>query len=550
MNRAFPQDTEDQKLGAQPMRHSHVRDAPSVKFYLLATLLVAVAYTITLLLHPELSFMVTPLFFVAVTLASGLGGLWPGLFATALSLLTIQWLIFRETPPVARIIGLTEFCFAAVLVSVLSARSRRSEQLLRRKNLESEVRVRERTEELAAANVRLEREVVERARAEEVLRASEERFRALFEEAPIGLHEIDRDGVLLRVNAAECALLGYNCGEIEGRPVWELVAAEEKEQSRKDIRAKISGQKAIVPFVREYVRRDGRRIAVEIHEKLIRDQDDNVQGIRSALLDITERRRIEDELRNLTAELEARVRDRTHELMQSNEALQQFAYSASHDLQEPLRMVTSYAKLLEKRYQNLLDDDGREFLFYVVDGGERMSRLIKDLLEFSRAATNDTAVEEFDMSAVLHDAIWNLQSVIEETGANVTSDELPRVRARRAGLTQVLQNLLSNALKYRSEAAPRIHVCASQSENEWIFCVRDNGLGFDQANAARAFGIFQRLHGRHYAGTGMGLAISKRIIQRYGGRIWAESEQGQGSSFFFTLPLEPPTVSDGSGSDN
>jgi light-regulated signal transduction histidine kinase (bacteriophytochrome) len=252
---------------------------------------------------------------------------------------------------------------------------------------------------------------------------------------------------------------------------------------------------------------------------------------------MTERVRAEEHIRQLNAELEKRVQERTAELQRSNEALQQFAYSASHDLQEPLRMISSYTQLLARRYRERFDGEAQEFIDYVVEGTNRMSQLIKDLLAFSRAGSASAAApESIEMMPLIARAIRNLEAAFEESGAVLTTDEFPVVTGRPTGLAQVLQNLIGNAIKYRGPQQPRIHVSSDQSDDEWIFCVADNGLGFEPAQAERIFGIFKRLHGRQYPGTGIGLAICKRIIESGGGRIWAESEPGTGSKFYFTLP--------------
>ena len=200
-------------------------------------------------------------------------------------------------------------------------------------------------------------------------------------------------------------------------------------------------------------------------------------------------------------------------------------------------MVSSYTRLLERRYKDKFDDDGREFLFYIVDGTDRMSRLITDLLAFSRSGRTSAApAENVDMNELVRAAVANLQTAIEESGALLTSDTLPTVVVRPEGLAQVVQNLLSNSLKYRRESPPRISIGFEERAADWVFVVRDNGLGFNPELAEKAFGIFKRLHGRDYPGTGIGLAICKRIVERNGGRIWAESEPGVGSCFYFTIP--------------
>jgi signal transduction histidine kinase len=241
--------------------------------------------------------------------------------------------------------------------------------------------------------------------------------------------------------------------------------------------------------------------------------------------DITERKQAEKNLQKSLADLE-----------RSNKELQQFAYVASHDLQEPLRMVASFTQLLEKRYSDKLDTDAKEFIGFAVDGANRMQRLINDLLAFSRLGTKREPFKLIDCHAILSQAIANLNVAIRENHAITTDDNLPTVTADPAQMKQLFQNLIGNAIKFRRDESPRIHVSAERKENEWVFSVRDNGIGIEQQYKNRIFEIFQRLHSRdEYPGTGIGLAICKRIVERHGGRIWVESEAGKGSTFFFTL---------------
>jgi signal transduction histidine kinase len=225
------------------------------------------------------------------------------------------------------------------------------------------------------------------------------------------------------------------------------------------------------------------------------------------------------------------------ELARSNAELEQFAYVASHDLQEPLRMVASYTQLLARRYRGRLDGDADEFIAYAVDGVTRMQSQIQDLLNYSRLGKKETDFESTDCSAVLDRALVNLKVAIEESGAKVTSDPLPAVAADGNQLVQLFQNLISNAVKFRNHEPPLIHVSAKRSGKEWVFSVHDNGIGFEPQFAERIFVIFQRLHAKgDHPGTGIGLAVCKKIVERHGGRIWAEAEPGQGATFYFTIP--------------
>ncbi len=236
-------------------------------------------------------------------------------------------------------------------------------------------------------------------------------------------------------------------------------------------------------------------------------------------------------------EAELELTRRAHELARSNVELEQFAYVASHDLQEPLRMVGSFAQLLARRYADRLDPTAHEFIGFIVDGATRMQALINDLLAYSRVGTRGTAFGPIDCQAVLDGVLANLKSSIEETGAVVIQGRLPCILADATQIGQLLQNLIGNAIKYRGEAPPRIEITAERQGEEWLFSIRDNGIGFDPRHAERIFVIFQRLHNRdRYDGTGIGLAVCKKIVERHGGRIRAESEPGRGSCFSFTIP--------------
>jgi PAS domain S-box-containing protein len=259
----------------------------------------------------------------------------------------------------------------------------------------------------------------------------------------------------------------------------------------------------------------------------IRDSEGRVFRWFGTSTDISESKKSEEHLVKVVGELK-----------RSNDDLQQFAYVSSHDLQEPLRMVSSYTQLLANRYQGRLDSDADEFIAFAVDGCNRMQGLIQDLLAYSRAGTNGKELHEVSSDNALQEALTNLRITIEQSAAEVTHDSLPAVRTDEAQLTQVFQNLVGNAIKYRGAEAPRVHVSATRSTgNEWTFSVRDNGLGIAPQYFERIFILFQRLHGRdEFEGTGIGLAICKKIVERLGGRIWVESQPEKGSTFYFALP--------------
>jgi light-regulated signal transduction histidine kinase (bacteriophytochrome) len=233
-------------------------------------------------------------------------------------------------------------------------------------------------------------------------------------------------------------------------------------------------------------------------------------------------------------DLHARIRELE---LRHAEELRQFTYAVSHDLREPVRMITSYAQLLQRRYEGRLDQDGREFMGYITEAVDRMERLLGDLLNYSRQlGLLDEPPSAVDAELALEDALASLEGPIRASGAQITHDPLPHVMFDFPRLTQLFRQLLSNSIQFRGPEPPRIHVSASETADDYVFAVRDNGVGIDPRYHEQIFGIFKRLHGRDYPGTGLGLATSKRMVERYGGRIWVESEIGQGATFRFSLP--------------
>jgi len=243
--------------------------------------------------------------------------------------------------------------------------------------------------------------------------------------------------------------------------------------------------------------------------------------------DITKRKKAEETLKM-----------KLEELRRSNEELEQFAYVSSHDLQEPLRMISSYLQLLQRRYEGNLDEKADKYIHFAVDGAFRMQNLINDLLEFSRVTTRGREPEHMDSEFILNQVLSNLEIYIKENKATVSHDTLPEVVADSTQLVQVFQNLIINGIKFHSKEAPQICISAEKKASEWIFSVQDNGIGIDPQYSEKIFEVFKRLHNKEaYPGTGIGLAVCKKIVERHGGRIWVESELGKGATFYFTLPI-------------
>jgi len=334
------------------------------------------------------------------------------------------------------------------------------------------------------------------------------------------------DGTIVSWNRGAERNTGYRAEEVIGKNISLLTPADRKDEMEM-ILDRIRRGERMEHFETQRVRKDGSVMDVSLTVSPITNSAGEVLGASSIGRDITERK-----------EAEARLRSYARDLKLRNEELEQFAYVASHDLQEPLRMVASYVQLLKRRYEGRLDEDADEFIHYAVDGASRMQLLINDLLAFSRVSTRGKPFAETDTEVLLEQTLRNLKIQIEEHGAVVTHDPLPVVMADSSQLFQVFQNLISNAIKFHGAEPPRVHVTAGQSGEEWFFAVKDNGIGIEPHYFDRIFVIFQRLHSKaEYPGTGIGLAICKRIIERHGGRIWVASEPGEGSTFFFTIPI-------------
>jgi PAS domain S-box-containing protein len=368
-------------------------------------------------------------------------------------------------------------------------------------------------------------DVTERKRMEERLRQSEGLYRTLVEGSVQGIL-IHRDFVPLFVNQACATIFGYETPEDIMRlgNVLPLAAAHEHERFRRYKEARMRGEDVPTTFEWHGVRRDGTLLWVDSKVQVV-DWDDGA-AIQTTVYDITGRKQAEEALTRYA-----------EDLVRSNAELERFAYVASHDLQEPLRMIASYTQLLSRRYQGRLDAEADEFIAYVVEGVERMQQLIHDLLAYSRVETRGRTLVPTDAEVALKRALMALRLAIEESRAAITHDPLPTVLADGSQLAQLLQNLISNAIKYCSHEPPEVHISAERQDGVWRFAVCDNGIGIDPQYAERIFVIFQRLHTREeYAGTGIGLAICKKIVERHGGRIWVESVPGRGATFFFTLP--------------
>lgn len=397
-------------------------------------------------------------------------------------------------------------------------------------------------------------DITERKKAEEELGKYREHLEELVEERTKKLQEseewlsttlnsigdaviaTDTKGKISFLNPVAESLTGWKQEEATGKPVGDIFNIV-NEKTRKQIESPVSRvirEDVVVGLANHTVliSKEGKEIPIADSGAPIKDDKGNIIGVVLIFRDITERIIAENAMK-----------DTLNALKRSNEELQQFAYVASHDLQQPLRMVTSYTQLLAKRYKDKLDEDANEFIKFAVDGANNMKILIEDLLEYSRIQTRGNPFEVINCEEVLKDVLFNLHETIKENDVEITHDYLPNILADKTQLIQVFQNLIDNALKFRSKDPVRIHISAKKNNNNWQFSVKDNGIGIDPEYFDRIFIIFQCLHRKsEYPGTGIGLALCKKIIERHNGKIWVESEVGKGSTFHFTIPIKKKII--------
>ena len=374
------------------------------------------------------------------------------------------------------------------------------------KQRQAEEALQEAHDELERRSESLQREVAERKRVEAASQVSRDNLHSLVEKNPEGILIVDKDGIVRFANSSAISLLDRRKEDLlDG--IFGL--------------AQVTGEMTEVNIV---------RFGQEPGWAEMRMDETEWKGESAYLVlfhDITDRKRAEEALEQ-----------KAEELARSNAELEQFAYVASHDLQEPLRMVSSYMQLLERRYKDQLDSDASEFIAFAVDGATRMQRLIKDLLVYSRVGTKGKEFAPTDCETIFEQAMTNVQIAFKESGGQMSHDPLPVVMADDVQLGQLFQNLIGNALKFHGDQPPCVQVSAEQKENQWIFSFTDKGIGIDPEFSDRIFEIFQRLHSREeYSGTGIGLAVCKKIVERHGGRIWMKSKPREGTTFYFTIPM-------------
>ncbi|MBE9126820.1 MULTISPECIES: PAS domain S-box protein [unclassified Coleofasciculus] len=403
-------------------------------------------------------------------------------------------------------------------------------------------------------------DITDRKQAEEAQRKSEELYRTFARNFPNGAVLLfDRELRYILAEGTHLTSTGFTKEQLEGKTIREVLPPETYATLEPLYRSALAGetQSSEIPYADRIY---------QVHTLPVRNEQGEIFAGMLMSQDITVQKQAEQVLRNAKDELEVRVRERTRELAEvnaslqteiaerieaqqqleqlaadlkrSNQELEQFAYVASHDLQEPLRAVTGYTQLLAQEYQDRFDESAQEYMGYVVDGATRMQQLIRDLLAYSRVGSRAREFAPVDCNGVLHQVLDNLQIAIAETNASITHQPLPTLIADNNQLVQLFQNLIGNAIKFnRKGELPQVHIEAQLNDGEWLFSVRDNGIGIKPQYLERIFIIFKRLHTRkEFSGTGIGLAICKKIVERHKGRIWVESQPGMGTTFYFTIP--------------
>ncbi len=353
----------------------------------------------------------------------------------------------------------------------------------------------------------------------------------------------DLEGNISAWNAGATKMYGYSAQEAIKMNVADLVPIAYKAEAL-DFIVSLKKGELVESLETKRETKDGKLVDVWMVVTKLIDEDGKLIGAATTERDITERKQVEEELAEHKKNLETLIDKKTSALTsaninleRSNKELEQFAYVASHDLQEPLRMISSYTQLLARRYQDKLDQDANDFIGFAVDGSNRMQTMINDLLDYSRVGSRGDPFKLILCETVLGAALDNLELVIADSGVVITYDPLPKVMADGSQLIQLFQNLFENAIKFHGNEPPKIHVSVQKKKAEYVFSVKDNGIGIDPKYHDRIFVIFQRLQSKEkYSGSGIGLSICKKIVERHGGKIWFESEPGQGTTFYFTLP--------------
>lgn len=400
-------------------------------------------------------------------------------------------------------------------------------------------------------------DITAQKRAEIALFNSIALFRLIFDQSPLGSIIISLDYTPLQVNNALINMLGYSKKELLSMKFFEYTYFEDLEEELRQKVRLISGEIDNFVMEKRYIHKNGEIVWANLTVSAINDQSNKPVRYLTLIEDITNRKKMENQIKKHTDKLtninkllnveigdyekaEIILEELIEKLEISNRELEQFAYVSSHDLKEPLRMIKSFLLLLKKGYANTLDDNANKYINFAVEGAKRLEIMINELLEYSRIGSQDVPYKNINCEEIIKTVLINLKTLIDDNQAIVTYDKLPNIYVNDRQMTQLFQNLIVNAIKYRGEEKPEIHISVDKFDNEYIFSIRDNGIGIDKKHLNRIFTIFQRLHTQEeYDGTGIGLAISQKIVEQHHGKIWAESKPGHGgTTFHFTIPIK------------
>lgn len=377
------------------------------------------------------------------------------------------------------------------------------------------------------------RDITERKQSEIAIQESEEKFRTIFEQAAVGICQVTLSGNFLKVNQRLCNLLDYSESELLQKTAWEITHPDDIKADIEYARQVLIGERTSYSIEKRLMGKNGTIIWANVTVSIPQNSSTPLNEFIAIVEDISERKLAQQQLQE-SLKIQTSYAEK---LARSNAELEQFAYVASHDLQAPLGTIASFAQLLQKRYTNQLDDKANRLIQNILCGCTRMQTLIDDLLQYSRINTNQKSFKPTNFNQILQEACENLQFIMRQNQVTITYGFLPTLAGEPSQLIQLFQNLIANAIKYRQNQPPCIEINAINQQYQWLFSIKDNGIGIDPKHSQRIFQIFQRLHTQEeYTGTGIGLAICKKIIEHHGGQIWVESEPGQGSTFYFTLP--------------
>jgi len=404
------------------------------------------------------------------------------------------------------------------------AKREQAEEALQKARSDLDAHVCDQTPDPSEPDLRVQEEIRKRRRVKVALQDSEALYHSLVENLPICVYRIDLEGRLTFGNSTYLKDLGRSLDELLGKTVFDMFPEEQAKKYDADDHRVIETGQAFHDVEEHYVR--GEKLYVEVLKSPVHDHEGQTVGVQGLYWDVTARWRAEEQLRKTLAELE-----------RSNTDLHQFAGAASHDLHAPLRRIATRVELILDQWESQLDAETQQHLAFIVSNAEHMQELIDDLLSHSRVGALDEPLEQVDCDSVLQKALSNLADSVRESRAQVQVGHLPQVIANRVELTQLLQNLIANAIKYRGEEPPQVDVHVESRKDDWLFRVADNGIGIAPEHHEKVFEAFHRLHGEEkYPGTGIGLATCKKIVERLDGSIWVESEIGRGSTFLFSLP--------------